>query len=317
MSAAQRQGTLFIFLSVVGYSFFPIWIRSIQNAGMGALDIAFWRFMIAVPVFWLVIALVERRSALPLPEFGEGVRPRRPGGRGKSLPHVRLLGMGTLLTAAALLAFLGLERIPASTFIVLFYTYPAMVAVMSLFLGERLSWSGWLALGLTLVGIFLTVPDFGQDLSENNQVGLILALLNAFTGALYFIISSRLLRGHTAMARASAWGMMGALLPMLLITFFRLGELRPVTPDVWGNLLALVVVSTVFPVFFLNAGIQKVGAARAAILSTLDPLLTIILAALFLGERLQPIQLLGGAFILASVLILQVAGRRTPHDQSS
>jgi drug/metabolite transporter (DMT)-like permease len=293
MPASQRQGTTYILLSVAGYSFFSIWVKSIQAAGLEPLDIAFWRFLFAAPVFWLLIKALR----VPAPD--------------KPLPRVRLLGMGTLLTAAALLAFLGLERVPASTFIVLFYTYPAMVAVMSLFMGERLSVQGWFALALTLVGMFLTVPDFSQGLGNNNLVGLILALLNAFVVALYFIVSSRLLRGHSAMAQASAWSVLGALLPILVIAPFR----RTAVPDganVWLNLGALVVVSTVFPVFFLNAGIQKVGPARAAILGTVEPLLTIILAAIFLGERLQPIQLVGGAFILASVIILQLSRPDNP-----
>jgi drug/metabolite transporter (DMT)-like permease len=242
-------------------------------------------------VFWLLVAATR----LPAPE--------------KPLPRLQLLGMGTLLTASALLAFLGLQRIPASTFIVIFYTYPALVAVMSMFLGERLSRAGWLALALTLVGMFLTVPDFGQGLSSDSVVGLLMALLNAFSVAFYFIISSRLLRGHSSMARASAWGIVGALLPLMLIAPFRPTDV-PTNPDVWANLGALAVVSTVFPVFFLNAGIQKVGPARAAILGTVEPLLTILLAVIFLGERLEPIQLVGGAFILASVILLQVQGMR-------
>ena len=288
MIASQRQGTTFILLSVTGYSFFSIWVKSIQAAGLGPLDIAFWRFLFAVPAFWLLVKALH----VPPPE--------------NPLPRVRLLAMGTLLTAAALLAFLGLERVPASTFIVLFYTYPAMVAVMSLFMGERLSRQGWFALALTLVGMFLTVPDFSQGLGNNNLVGLILTLLNAFVVALYFIVSSRLLHGHTAMAQASAWSVMGALLPLLILAPLRT-TIVPASANVWLNLGALVVVSTVFPIFFLNAGIQKVGPPRAAILGTVEPLLTIILAALFLGERLQPIQLLGGAFILASVVILQLS----------
>ncbi len=293
MIASQRQGTTFILLSVVGYSFFSIWVKSIQAAGLGPLDIAFWRFLFAAPVFWLLIKALR----VPAPE--------------KPLPRVKLLAMGTLLTAAALLAFLGLERVPASTFIVLFYTYPAMVAVMSLFMGERLSAQGWVALGLTLVGMVLTTPDFGAGLGNDNLIGLILALLNAFVVALYFIVSSRLLRGHTAMAQASAWSVLGAFLPILVFAPFR----TTVVPDsltVWLNLGALVVVSTVFPVFFLNAGIQKVGPARAAILGTVEPLLTILLAVIFLNERLQPVQLLGGAFILSSVVILQLSRPNQP-----
>lgn len=292
MIAQQRQGTIFILLSVTGYSFFPVWVKTIQDSGLQPLDIAFWRFLFAVPVFWLLVAATR----MPAPE--------------KPLPRIQLLGMGTLLTASALLAFLGLQRIPTSTFIVFFYTYPAMVALMSLFLGERLSHGGWLALALTLVGIFLTVPDFGQGLDGESLIGIIMALLNAFSVALYFIISSRLLRGHSAMARASAWGIVGALLPLLLIAPFRPTG-APSSPEVWFNIGALVVVSTVFPVFFLNAGIQKVGPARAAIIGTVEPLLTILLAAIFLGERLEPIQLVGGAFILASVILLQIQGMRT------
>ncbi len=127
------------------------------------------------------------------------------------------------------------------------------------------------------------------------------------------MVDGRLLRGHNATARASAWGVVGAILPLLLIAPFRSIDV-PSSTHIWVNLGALAVVSTVFPVFFLNAGIQKVGPARAAIIGTVEPLLTIILAALFLGERLQPIQLVGGAFILASVILLQVQGMRRPSS---
>ena len=119
----------------------------------------------------------------------------------------------------------------------------------------------------------------------------------------------RLLRGHSATARATAWSMVGTFLPVLALTPFR-ATTTPADLSVWGSMLGLIVVSTVFPVFFLHAGIQKIGPARAAILGTLEPLLTIVWAAVFLGERLQPVQLLGGALILISVVILQVGGRR-------
>jgi drug/metabolite transporter (DMT)-like permease len=287
----QQRGTLFIVLSATAYSFFSLWVKNLQAAELGPLDIAFWRFLFAVPAFWLVVAALR----LPATE--------------KPLPRAQLLGMGILLTGSTLLAFLGLEKLPASTFIVLFYTSPALVALMALLTGERLPRSGWVALCLTLIGTFLTVPDFGQGLSGDNLTGVALALLSAFVVALYYMVSSRLLRGHNSTGRATAWSMVGAFLPILVLTPFRTTT-TPADISVWGNLLGLIVVSTVFPVFFLHAGIQKIGPARAAILGTLEPLLTIVWAAVFLGERLEPIQLLGGALILASVVILQVGGSR-------
>lgn len=282
----QRDGTIYILLSSAGYSFFAIWVKHIQGTGLGALDIGFWRFLMAVPLFWLIVVL--RRTPPP----------NRP------LPRLGLLAMGFFLAMAALTAFFGLERVPANTFIVLFYTYPAMVAVFSLFLGDRLPPLGWLALALTLAGIALTVPDFGAGLGGDNLIGVLLALLNALMVAIYFILSGKLLKGQTAMARASAWSVSGTLLVMILFVPFRTVQ-TPQNGIAWLNLLALATVSTVLPVFFLNAGIQKVGAARAAIIGTAEPILTLLWTYLFLGEAMQPLQALGGVFILASIILLQ------------
>lgn len=282
----QRDGTISILISAAGYSFFPVWVKHIQETGLGALDIGFWRFLLAVPLFWLIVLVLRTPP------------PNRP------LPRVGLLGMGFLLAMAALTAFFGLERIPANTFIVLFYTYPSMVAVFSLFLGDRLPLMGWLALALTLLGIALTVPDFGAGLSGDNLIGVLLALLNALVVAIYFILSSRLLKGQTALARASAWSVSGTLLVMILFVPFRSVQ-TPLNPPAWLNLLGLATVSTLLPAFFLNAGIQKVGAARAAIIGTIEPILTLLWTFLFLGEQMQPLQLLGGAFILVSIVLLQ------------
>lgn len=286
MNHNQRDGMIYILSAAAGYSFFPVWVTNIQGTGLGALDIGFWRFLMAVPLFWLIVTL--RRTPPP----------NRP------LPRLGLMVMGFFLAMAALTAFFGLERIPANTFIVLFYTYPAMVAVFSLFLGDRLPLLGWLALALTLAGITLTVPDFGAGLSGDNLVGVLLALLNALVVAIYFILSSRLLKGQTAMARASAWSVSGTLLVMILLVPFRTVQ-APQDGTAWLNLLALAMVSTVMPVFFLNTGIQKVGAARAAIIGTIEPILTLIWTYLFLGEHLEPLQALGGVFILGSIILLQ------------
>ena len=286
MSERQSSGTTFLILSAAGYSFFAVWVKNIQATGLSPLDIGFWRFLIAVPLFWLIVTL--RRAPLP----------------NHPLPRRGLLLMGLFLALAALSAFFGLERIPANTFIVLFYTYPTMVAVFSLLIGERLPPTGWGALVLTLVGIGLTVPDFGAGLTGDNLIGVLLALFNALVVAVYYLLSSRLLRGQAAVARASAWSITGTLFIMAALVPFRSLQV-PSSIGVWLNLLGLATISTVLPVFFLNAGIQKVGSARAAIISTIEPILTLIWTFLLLGEQMRPWQVAGGGLILASVLLLQ------------
>jgi drug/metabolite transporter (DMT)-like permease len=297
MNRSQRDGLIFVLVAATGYSCLPIFVKFIRDAGLAPLDIATWRFIFAMPIFWLLIAL--RRS--PASE--------------KPLPRLRLLGLGVLFITATLTAFWGLERLPAGTFIILFYTYPAMVALLSLVLGERLTGQSWVALLMTLIGTVLTVPNLGAGLSANDSLGVLLAIINALIVSFYFIFNNRLLRGHTALAQASAWSVTGSFLVFLLLAL-----IRPLTWPTelltWLLLLALAVVSTVMPIFCLTTGLNKLGPSKAAIVSTVEPILTTIWAMIFLGEQMQALQIAGGALILLSVVLLQIP-RRNPAESRS
>lgn len=291
MDRTQREGFVYIVLSITGYAFLPVIVRLLQAAGMHPLDIATWRFVFAAPALWLLIAAL--RLAAPA----------------QPLPRGRLLLLGLLLSIAAMTAFFGLQRLPAGVYVLLFYSYPAMVAVIAALLGERLSRRAWAALALALTGVALTVPDFGAGLSGEAWMGVLLALLNALAVAVYFVFNNRLLRGRSGLAHASAWVITGALGVMLTLALARPVNAAPDAAS-WFYLVALALVCTVLPVFTLTTAIQKLGASRAAIAGTLEPVLTIVLAALILGEVVQAGQLFGGALILTSIVLLQSAPRR-------
>ncbi|MBZ0304213.1 MAG: DMT family transporter [Anaerolineae bacterium] len=277
---------------IAGYVMLPVWVKNIQPSGLLPLDIATWRFLFAMPVMWLILlALRTPPSDKPLPIRG-------------------LLGLGLLLAVSAVALFFGLERIPASTYILLFYTYPGMVALINFALGERMPLQSWLALVVTLTGVALTVPDFGVGLQGDVLAGVLIAFVNAFSVAIYFILINRWMRGHTSMRRASAWAITGAFLTMLVVLGVRGGVTVPPDTKTWVLLLLMALVSTVMPIFMFMNGIQRLGSSRAAIFSTVEPIGTMTVAALLLGETIQPIQLLGGAFILISILLLQVPLRR-------
>jgi drug/metabolite transporter (DMT)-like permease len=289
MDRTQREGVMFVLLTALGYSFTPIFSKIILANGMPPVDIAVWRFLFAAPLIWVVLVL------------------RRVDSKSERLPRFRLLAIGGFfLVTAALCVFIALQYITAGTFEVLFYTYPAIVALLSLFRGERLPPLGWLALALTLVGIVLTVPDFGLGLQGGSLLGVLLSLLNAVVVAFYFFASSRTLRGYTALAHSSAWIITGSALVLGVIGVFR-GVALPLNATVWLSLLGMALVSTVLPVFCLTVGLQKLSAARAAITGTVEPFLTLIWAALLLGERMELVQFLGGLLILVSVILLQLA----------
>jgi len=307
MSQNQHGGLLLIVLAATGYSFFAIFTKVIYQNGLSQpLDILVWRFVLAAPSMWGVIGLQGRITSSPaLLQFGEGSQ--------KNESHEKrgaLVGMGLLFGVVALAAFFALERLPVSLYTVLIYTYPAMVAMMSLFLGERLTAAGWAALGLTLVGVVLTVPDIFNGFGDIDPVGVVLVLTNAILYALYIVLSGRILRGHQDLTRASAWSITGSLVFSLLVLVVR-GVAVPQNAGAIGGLLALASVSTVIPIVAFYAGMHRLGAARASILSMIEPVLTLVWAALFLGEALEPIKVLGAALILGSVVLLQLPARRT------
>lgn len=294
MSNNQRDGALLIFVAVTGYACLPVIAKNLFALGVPPVDIAFWRFTFTALSYWGFLAL-RRLVRSPQPAAASPVAP---------LPRLCLMLLGTFFAGEAITAFWGLERLPSATFVVLFYSYPAMVAILGLFMGERLSRLAWFALALTLVGIALTAPDFSAGLSGDNFFGVLMALADGLLVAVYFILINRLTTDRSDMVLTSAWTVTGAFLLMVVVAL--LNGLTLPEEEAWFYLVLLALVSTVLPVFALNAGIRRLGATRAAILCTFEPLLTAVLALIFLSEEMLPIQWLGGAVIVASVIMLQL-----------
>lgn len=283
-------GTLLVFLAAAAYACLPIFIRSIYKVeSIKAADIAVWRFVFAVALVWPVLFISgqgESVRQLPRPQIGV------------------LLGLGALFSVSGVTSALALERVPASTYTLLLYTYPAMVAVLSFALGEILPINKWLAVGLALLGCALTVSG---PIKIKDPLDIAFPFINAFAYAVYLIIAGRYNRvSGMASGVVSMSGTLVAL--VILIPFW--GIHTPQTMEGWLYISGLGVISTVLPITLMFKGISMIGASNAAILSTLEPIITVFLAALILSEDINPLQLAGGGFIIASVVLLHLPMRR-------
>ena len=87
----------------------------------------------------------------------------------------------------------------------------------------------------------------------------------------------------------------------------------PPTGAAWGVVGVIAVAATVVPMTAFFAGMERVGAATASIVSTLEPVVTVALAAVLLGEHLSAVEALGAVSVLAAVRLLQ--GRAAPSDE--
>jgi drug/metabolite transporter (DMT)-like permease len=166
---------------------------------------------------------------------------------------------------------------------------------------KRVVW----ALLLTYVGIFFAMG--GIDLAElrANLLGAALVLVAALTTAIYFLIGARYTR-ELGSSRFAAIAMISAavLLALHFAAFRSYDEVRALQGVDWLLLAVLGIACMFVPGMLQAEGMRRVGASRAAIGSTVGPPTTILLAAIFFHERLNPWQLLGTAMIVASVFML-------------
>jgi len=203
--------------------------------------------------------------------------------------------------------FNALHFIPASTNALLLYTFPVVVTLLATVLfHEPLGWMKLGAVGVAFLGTVLVVE---AQLRAAAPIGIVLGLGSAAFYSGYILYGSRLLPGlppvsATAMIMTSAafvWTAYASLNGQLAVAW--------TLPRLF-LIASFAVVGTTIPVLTFILGLRLVGPSRAAILSTFEPVSTVLLAVIILGESANPIQYVGGALILASVVLLEGPGWR-------
>jgi drug/metabolite transporter (DMT)-like permease len=144
----------------------------------------------------------------------------------------------------------------------------------------------------------------GAGAGALDPLGVALALTAAVVYSTYILVSEGISQ-RLAPQLLSALVCSGAAV-MLTAGSALLGDLHPerLTLAGWGWVGCIALISTVVAVSLFFAGLSRVGPSSAAILSTVEPLVTVLLAFLVFGEMLTLVQVLGGALVLGGVLVL-------------
>lgn len=288
MMRSRATGILLIVVSAVAFGATAIFARFAYAAGADTYTLLFLRFAIASVVLLFIMGI--RRAPLP---------PRA------ILVKLALLG-GILRVGQGLTYFIGLTLTTASLMSLLLYLYPSLVALLAaIFLGAHLTTRSIGAILLALVGTTITIGPTGHV----SSLGVIMGLSTAVIYAAYILLSSRVTAEAGAITSATVIGVAAAVVFGCIAALH--GVHLPRTIGGWLAILAIALISTVLGTLTFFAGMQRVGPTDASTLSTLEPAVTVGLAAAFLGERLAPAQLFGGVLILAAVLLLTRATMRT------
>jgi drug/metabolite transporter (DMT)-like permease len=288
------SGVIFVCISAVAFGCMPLFAIYAYAAGVDPVTLLFLRFLTA-GLFMLLVMLVKK---IPFP-------------RGISLAG--LVGMGAIgYVGQSLCYFNALMLASAGLVALLLYLYPALVTVFSaVIFKEPVTRVKTLALLFALGGAILVIgPGW-----EGQPLGVILGIGAALIYSLYILTGNRILR-DVPVFPSSAVIMMSAGVAFGLLAAFQ-GLHLPVNLEGWMAILGLTILSTIIAILAFMAGMQRVGPTNAALLSTLEPAVTVTLAALLLGESLTMLKISGGGLILAAVLILAKGEAPRPLPVSS
>jgi len=284
----RLTGILLVVISAATFGSLAIFGRFAYAAGLNVSTLLFLRFTFSA--VGMVGLLLLRHEPLP---------------RGTTL--AQLVGMGAVGYVGQSLCYLtAIQYASAGLVALLLYLYPTFVAILSsLVLKTRLTRLKILALGLATAGAALTANP-----REGQWTGIVLAVSAAAIYAVYIIVGTGVMQKvssfqSSAIIFASAGAVFGLLASVQ-------GPRWPTTSQGWLAVGGIVLFATIIPVATFLAGLKRIGPTDASMLSTLEPVVTVLLAALLLGESLQPHSLLGGGLILAAVLLLTGPQLRHP-----
>lgn len=254
--------------------------------GVSALEIAFWRASLGGGLFVLhaltsgALSLRRGRDALPLTGFA-------------------LVGV-SLFYASLILA---IDSGGISLAFILLYSAPLFVIAGAwLLLKEPLTTRKLVLAPLALLGIVLVSTGGGSGITVS-AASLFWGLLSALTYASYYIFG-KLILGRYRPVTIYAW-----VLPLGALGLLPFVDFAAKSPVAWLLLGLLALVSTYLAYLLYYTGLARVEASRAVLVATIEPVVAVVLAALFFGERFGPAGLAGALLILTTAVLASLSSR--------
>lgn len=286
---SRRLAIFLVLLSALGFGTIAMFAKLAYGAGVGPTMLLALRFLLAAiflaPIIWL--------KRIPLP-------------RGRVFAGFVL--MGALYTAQAQSYFTALLYASSGLVGLLLYIYPVLVTALALLLGwEKLDRRTLVLLGLAVAGLAITL---GGQL-HGQPLGIAFGLLAAGIYAIYILTGGKLTPNVHPLAATFVVLTAAALFNGVLAMAGNNG--LPHGATAWLAIAAIALFSTVLAIAAFLAGIKHIGAAQASIISTMEPVITLGLGVALFDESVSASQMLGGAMVLAAVILLAQRSAQPPR----
>lgn len=286
-------GILIGVLGIVLFSSKAVMVKLAYNYKVDAISILLLRMLFSFP-FYIVIAFIYRNQELV--------------DKPNSKDYLWLLFFGFVgYYLASYFDFVGLIYIKASLERIILFLYPTIVLILNrLFLKQPITKNQALAIGLTYLGIVIAFSNEVAISGKDTYLGGFFILLSAITYASYLVGSGWLIPKFGIMKFTAYAMIISCICVFIHYSMISKVNLFSFSWEVYTLGFLIAVFATVIPSFLVSASIKMISSSNFAIVAGIGPISTIILAAIFLNERLTLLQLFGALVVILGILLVSL-----------
>jgi len=283
-------GYFLILLSATAFGLMPIFAIYAYDHQVSVNTLLFLRFSFAAIIFFSYLFMKKGFVSITK----------------KQIITFFLLG-SILYTLQSSFYFSSIKYIPASLAALILYLYPVFVAILSFFVNkEKLTKFMVISMIISLLGILFVL---GTPTEHMNVFGILLALGAAIIYSIYIIVGGRVTlqvpplvtSAFIALFAAVSFLIVGLTTNTLQFHFSFVG---------WLSILCISIISSVISMASFFAGIKLIGPTKSAILSMVEPVITIIFSTILLNENMKLLQLVGGAVVLLGAALVVITSEK-------
>ena len=277
----------------ITYGLNPLFAKPLMNAGASTEAILLFRYGIAVILLGAYLLLKKENFRITLKQAGV------------------LLSLGLLYTASSTFLFEAYKYIASGLATTLVFLFPAMVAIIMVFLKVVPSWPVWLSIAATFAGVMIMTGGAGTE--TVNPVGVWFSIASAFVYALFIVIINK------SKVISSIPNSLLTFYALLTGTFFFIGRCLFSGADLmagidggmaWCNLIGLAVLPTIVSTASLAVATRNIGATKASVLGVFEPITAILVGTMVFGEALTPNIIAGILISIVAVTVMIMLTKR-------
>lgn len=291
------KGILFTVSSAFLFGFTPVLAKSLYQYGLSSNMVVFLRYFLAILPLFIICKIRKIDMKVTRNEL---VKIGCIAIFGHSLTTITLYG--------------SYAYISVGTATVLHFYYPIFVAVLSrILLKKTMSNLKKVLLLISTIG----VSCFLNSIGNGQMIGIFMSLFSALTFAFYMVATEKFALQKMDSFKITFYFALFVSFITFIVTVVNRDFTLHLSAQNWGNIIILSLATSVFGLVFLQTGIKMIGARDASILSTAEPITSLVFGALLLNEAIKFNEIIGSILILVSVITIIIIDSKVPIKKNS